>query len=334
MPDAGWAVSRHRPTLARGGVTVSLRTIEQAMAPLQQCGQRLRLRLLLEGMDLKTLPWEYIYLPPAPDVLHPSGFLALNPDISIVRHEAIDVSEPRTPRGGNYRMIAALASPIDQDRLNLTADREAIQAAIEAARSIGVITPTWVEQATQVALESSFAGECDIFHFSGHGTFYDGDGYILLQKPDGRSDAYPADKLSLILKNAKTKVAILSACDTAMASSQSPWGGVAASLVISGLAAVVASQFRLLDRSAIVLTDHLYPSLMSGKPIDDGVSEARRKMFLQQAWVTGTGVLLCSICAPRTGSYSRPLPVRNFHTVDRVSDQHRCRRHLLAARLR
>lgn len=80
--------------------------------------QRLRLRLVLATADLKTLPWEYLYFSSDPDVAPDwSGFLALNENVSIVRHESIDAAEPPTPRGGTYRMVAALASPKDQDTL-------------------------------------------------------------------------------------------------------------------------------------------------------------------------------------------------------------------------
>jgi tetratricopeptide (TPR) repeat protein len=245
-------------------------------------GQRLRLRLLLEGSDLKTLPWEYIYLPPAPNAEPDwSGFLALNNNVSIVRHEAIDAAEPPTPRGGKYRMVAALASPKDQDPLNLSADRTAIMTAIANVGPIGTLTPVWVHPATRRALEDSLKDECDIFHFSGHGLFYDGQGEIILEDPKtSDSDAYPADNLSQLLRDSKAKIAILSACETGGRSRDNAWGGVAANLVINGLAAVVASQFRLRDANALALTEELYPSLLSGKEIDEGIYEARKRMHL------------------------------------------------------
>ena len=246
-------------------------------------GQRLRLRLLLEGADLKTLPWEYLYLSPAPAAAADwSGFLALDANVSIVRHEAIDAAEPATPRGGAYRLVAALASPQDQDPLDLNADRAAMERAITNAGPIGVITPVWVQPATRLALEDSLKKHCDIFHFSGHGLFYDGKGEIILQQTNSQnSDPCQADELSHLLRDAKTKVAILSACDTAERSPDNPWGGVAANLVVSGLAAVVASQFRLRDTSALALAEQLYPSLLRGEAIDQGVYEARKLMHVR-----------------------------------------------------
>jgi hypothetical protein len=50
----------------------------------------LRLRLRLEP-QLSALPWEYIYLNDSGDQSSLAGFIALNPRISIVRHEALEI---------------------------------------------------------------------------------------------------------------------------------------------------------------------------------------------------------------------------------------------------
>jgi hypothetical protein len=50
----------------------------------------LRLRLRLEH-QLSALPWEYIYLNGSGDQSSLTGFIALNPRISIVRHEALEI---------------------------------------------------------------------------------------------------------------------------------------------------------------------------------------------------------------------------------------------------
>jgi hypothetical protein len=131
-----------------------------------------------------------------------------------------------------------------------------MEVAIANAGPIGVITPAWVQPATRRALEDSLKEECDIFHFSGHGLFYNRQGEVILEQPNSRnSDPYEAGNLSHLLRDAKTKVAILSTCDTAERSPDNPWGGVAANLVVNALAAVVASQFRLRDTSALALTE-------------------------------------------------------------------------------
>ena len=55
----------------------------------------LRLRLLFETPELIALPWEFLYLqPPNENYDSEVYFLALQPDISIVRHEMLDIAEP------------------------------------------------------------------------------------------------------------------------------------------------------------------------------------------------------------------------------------------------
>ena len=91
-------------------------------------GLRLRLRLPLE---LAGLPWEYLYIQRAHGEKDATGFLALDPRLSIVRHEALaipaDVDATPRPR----RLVAALASPTASGwaPLNLDREREVIAAA-------------------------------------------------------------------------------------------------------------------------------------------------------------------------------------------------------------
>jgi hypothetical protein len=67
----------------------------------------LRLRLRLE-VKLADLPWEYVYLDSTADPSAVSGFIALNPRISIVRHEALALpAVALTPAGDRAEPAAA-----------------------------------------------------------------------------------------------------------------------------------------------------------------------------------------------------------------------------------
>ena len=262
------------PGAIRGSFLSSLRTVTRR-------GDRLRLRLVLQVPELKSWPWEYLYLAPAPGIRSPTGFLALQQDVSIVRHEDIAGPEPDTPRGGSYRLVAAFSSPLGQATLDLASDRAAIATALKSPPEGVTVKPCWVEPTTQTSLEAALKRPCDIFHFSGHGYFFEGKGALLLEGPGQQAVSYEAYKLGLLLNEAKTKVAILSACETGGRSSESPFGGVAASLIVAGLAAVVASQFKLRDKNALAVAENLYASLLSGEAIDDGVYQARKRIAQQ-----------------------------------------------------
>ena len=73
------------PGVIRGRLEDSLRTVRERE-------KGLRLRLIIEAPELAVMPWEYLYLNPAPGNQDSEVyFLGLRDDVSIVRHAAIDL---------------------------------------------------------------------------------------------------------------------------------------------------------------------------------------------------------------------------------------------------
>ena len=241
--------------------------------------QRLRIRLVIEAGELVQLPWEYVYL----EGVGAAGqtelnFLALQQDISIVRHEAIDQREPRVEKRDRYKLVAALASPKDQSPLNIQEDRRAIERMIDEVGKIKgtrKIDPVWVENATPPTLYDALRSGSDIFHFAGHGYFNGSSGQIILdnEKHDG-SAYYDSKDLAHLMTG--VNLAVLGACESGQTSGENIWAGVAQALVQAGVAAVVGSQFRLQDANAAPLTEELYRGVLSGGAVDESVSNARR----------------------------------------------------------
>ncbi len=255
----------------------------QSLNVVRERKQRLRLRLIIEANELVPLPWEYLYLRP-PEVLEHDdlNFLALQSDISIIRHERIDQAEPRLERRGQYRLVAALAAPSEQPALKIVEDRKAIERMLKKVTTIGDVKPVWVKRATRQLLREALRQPTDIFHFAGHGYFDGRSGQIVLDKGDGKkSDFYNASLLANLLRQAGVKLAILGACETAQRSGENIWGGVAPALVRAGLAAVVASQYRLQDRNAIPLAEELYRGVLAGDSVDEAVFNARLSIYQQ-----------------------------------------------------
>ncbi|RPI55894.1 MAG: hypothetical protein EHM56_04900, partial [Chloroflexi bacterium] len=76
-----------------------------------------RLRLIIAGHGLKRWPWEYVYFDPLDGPPSLRGFLALEPRVSIVRHEPLPFAHP-VPAGSAtgaalaaLPMVVAAASP-------------------------------------------------------------------------------------------------------------------------------------------------------------------------------------------------------------------------------
>lgn len=255
----------------------------QSLNVVRERKQRLRLRLIIEANELVPLPWEYLYLKPPEVREHDDlNFLALQSEISIVRHERIDQAEPRLEQRGQYRLVAALASPSEQPKLKIEEDRRAIERMLEKVTSIGFVEPFWIEGVTRQSLREALRQPADIFHFAGHGYFDGKIGQIILDKGDGkRSDFYNATLLAGLLRQAGVKLAILGACETAQRSDENIWGGVAPALVRAGMAAVVANQYRLQDRNAQPLAEELYRGVLAGDPVDEAVYNARWSIYQQ-----------------------------------------------------
>jgi hypothetical protein len=242
--------------------------------------QGLRLRLLIEAPELALLPWEYLYLKPnqAPD--SELYFLALQPFISIVRHEAIDTGSPWVAERSTYRLVAALAGPADQPPLDLDVDRQVIERIATPVSRGRKIEPVLVPSATRRTLRDALRAGADLFHFSGHGVFDGRSGQIILHQADGSgSDYYGARQLAALLRGARVRLVILSACQTAQRALENPWSGVASALVETGVPAVVASLYSLQDRSAHLLAEELYGSLLEGESVDEALYRIRQAIY-------------------------------------------------------
>ena len=102
------------------------RCLSEALAPEQ--GLRLRLQLPTE---LAGFPWEYAYRQRGGGEKDATGFLALDPRISFSRQEtmAAKASLDAAPRA--RRMLVAMASPVDEDELDLAQERENLHKAFQ-----------------------------------------------------------------------------------------------------------------------------------------------------------------------------------------------------------
>ncbi len=73
---------------------------------------------------------------------------------------------------------------------------------------------------------------------------------------------------------------VLNSCEGARTTLTDPYAGVATTLVQLGVPAVVAMQFEISDRAAIVFAEELYTNLIGRRdPIDASVSEARKAIY-------------------------------------------------------
>lgn len=253
----------------------------------------LRLRLKIDAQGFADLPWEFSWLQPRGargDGLDASGFLALDPRISIVRYELLNEPLPELdalPAPG-LRMVGLFASPDDPrwPRLDLEGEENGLRSAIERRDGVELRVSS---PPTLAALDAALLEGAQVFHFAGHGRFQPpiedeqgstaGCGFLIFCDEEGRADEVAADTLAVNLRSRGVRLAVLGACEGARRDRSNPWTGIAPALVRAGLPATVAMQATLFDRSAVAFATGFYASLAPGRPIDAAVSAGRLAVF-------------------------------------------------------
>ena len=260
---------------------------EMLLASLAQIGpqQGLRLRLILDDARLANIPWEYMYVTAGFDETAPYGFLALDPRISMVRHESLPMAPAPVRCELPLKLVVGMASPAGMPKLDLQAERRFIETSLAAVDSVNA---TFVEDMTMEALEESCQG-AHMFHFAGHGAFFSergneafGSGVVFLSGKDGGKVPLPVHNLALTLRGAGVRVALLGSCETGRRDGVNPWSGVAPAMMRAGLPAAVGMQYSVYDGTAIAFTRRFYKALSSGLSLDEAVALGRLGMYNEE----------------------------------------------------
>ena len=261
--------------------------LKRCLGEVLNPGEGLRLRLQLPA-ELAGFPWEYAYRQRGGGEKDDTGFLALDPRISFSRQETLAAKAilDATPR--TRRMLVAMASPVDEEELDLAQERENLGKAFQ--NSVTNIELDFLEDATVEGLGRELREQVDILHFAGHGKFKDvtqgttfgsteGEGAVLLVDEQGRSARLPAGQLAVNLQGSNVQLVVLGACETGKRDAENVWSGVVTAVVEAAVPAAVAMQFSVWDDAAITFARNLYQVLAAGFPLDYAVSEARRAIF-------------------------------------------------------
>jgi hypothetical protein len=259
-------------------------------------GEGLRLRLRLAD-ELADFPWEYMYIQDTRGERTPSSFLALDPRISIVRHEAIAVPGDWFEAPDSRRVVVAMATPRPHDRYpkltNLPTEQNLISAALSQVAGIqAVYLPEYtaiqgddIPGAKLTDLLTALMERTDVFHFGGHGEFAAdmgpafgskiGEGAIILADAQNQAVPVAADRLAEALRGKGVRLVVLGACETGRRDGHNVWSSVAASLLKAGIPAVVAMQFTIKDHLAAAFSGAFYRALVAGFTVDGAVAMGR-----------------------------------------------------------
>ena len=240
-------------------------------------GKGLRLKLSLGQVpELTDVPWEYLYDSPA--------FLSISQFTPVVRY--LELPRARAPLAVEHplRVLAMISAPRGMDALDVEDERRKVEQALQGRLlDDDLVEITWLEQATLRALQRELRrGPYHVFHFIGHGAYDSGLGesVLLLEDEDGRARPVSGAQLGTILADhTSLRLAVLNACEGARTSRDDPFSGVAAALVQHELPAVIAMQFEITDRAAIIFAEEFYAALVDGLPVDAALAETRKAIY-------------------------------------------------------
>ncbi|HMM40614.1 MAG TPA: CHAT domain-containing protein [Thermomicrobiales bacterium] len=242
-------------------------------------GKGLRLKLRIRSPELAALPWEFLYDPAEAD------YICLSRWTPLVRYP--EIAQPFTPFPvtAPLRILAMIANPTDQDQLDVDRERQRLREAVASLEALGMLQLEWCEGQTWRDLQKAmWRGPWHIFHFIGHGAFDRklDEGIIGLADDQGRTAPLRSTHLGRLLRDHRSlHLVILNSCEGAQGSSLDVFSSTAATLVRTGLPAVLAMQYEISDLAAIAFAHAFYEAVAYGMSIDEAVSVARTAVSIE-----------------------------------------------------
>jgi CHAT domain len=239
---------------------------------------------------LNLTPWETLWDTKEKEFLSTAG--------SIFFSRAVGEAVARQPRKGPLRILIMAAAPQifegeRLDKLNGFVEVEKIRDAVRGStREVEIVPGESLDDLQQVLFyNSSEQRHFDVFHFIGHGDLNEDskEGYLLFKESDG-ANGVPiyANQLKELLSDPWAPLlVVLNSCRGAQGYAGDMFSSTAATLSLGRVPAVVAMQFPITDRAAIVFSRSLYQWLVQGATVQDAVRRARRSLkALGPEWIT------------------------------------------------
>ena len=242
----------------------------------------LRLTLCFDDPALGIAPWEYLFDPDEELFLAASRGVAFSRRVPTTEYaEPFTVQEP-------LRLLVAISNPSDLENfglqaLNVEEEREAIEKALQDCHHINV--RFLFEPSTVNLLEELRSFRPNIFHFIGHGQWYDDRPHLIIANDKNSVRRMDEDMFHDLLRGQdELKVVFLSACRSgevhvgvSEVGIRSPVG-MAPELLKSGIPAVLAMQHPVKIPTARRFASHFYQALANEDPIDAAVNLAREDL--------------------------------------------------------
>ncbi|MCK5917469.1 MAG: CHAT domain-containing protein [Cocleimonas sp.] len=244
----------------------------------KKAGLRIRLRFP-ENPELINIPWEFLF------DHRTHSFLTLSGNTSIVRYMELSIGAKSMQIKPPLRVLVIISDPKDYPALNVAKERDNIQQALTPLEQRQRIELEIIEHATlRKITESISKHNCHIIHFIGHGDFNEerNEGVIVIENDKGNGLQVSSQRIAAIIEGSRSsRLIVLNACEGGITSTENIFSGVAQSVVKKGVPAVLAMQYVITDKSAIVFSTIFYNALSHGSPVDTSLTLARLAIYNQ-----------------------------------------------------
>jgi CHAT domain len=243
------------------------------------------------------------------------------PKAGLVRYITCKIPSPRLLESEKLHLLLVSARPVDPllQRLPGTEKATISAALVDSLRADSIqvnVLPradrfktTW-DLLNEWLINNKGENAPHIFHFDGHGGYgklckcgtlnravadhcwlcdctliSNAEGFLAFEKTDSGTEWISAHKLSNLLSGAGVRLAVLSACKSAVMSGKSVFNGMAPALIQARIPAVVAMQYSIAAEAAEKFIKAFYQSLSNGDSLVSAINQARAGLFVDQtAW--------------------------------------------------
>lgn len=227
------------------------------------------IQIVTDHQSIQRMPWEFINPDDKVPVPHQ--------DRCVVRILPMCVDSDPKPasRLKSVRVLLVGAEPVNEPGVGWSAVEKDLRRTFQSVDGVGTLQVVAGADRTSL-LDALNSKRFDVFHFLGHGTVVDGEGYLALVDIDaGTSELISSRDLATALSGSGLKLAILSACETGVGSIAQGFGSVAHALLQAGVPAVVANQTSIPTNSIVPFVSALYRRLVRDGNIDSAVMAGR-----------------------------------------------------------
>lgn len=246
----------------------------------------LRLRIGMKESRLQQLPWEALHAGTRP--------LATGTDVIFSRYifdrrQSHAASMAKTNSGQVLRILMVIASPDDQERLELKQEVYHLQSELhpdtaDPDDALLDVQLKILEQPGRAELTQELErGNYQVLHYAGHSNLGNAGGDLyLVSRQTGLTERLSGEDLAGLLVNNGIKLAVFNSCRGGYSSStEQGWQerNLAQALVNRGVPGVIAMTERIPDHVAITFTQLLYRNLKKGQSVDLSLNRTRQGLI-------------------------------------------------------